>query len=253
MKKLEINKDLYDIVQGKTVALIGPAGYLQGKNLHKHLDDYDVVCRPNEIIPLKQQRLDYGNRTDIMFCNFGTQWMPGIKRKIESEDRREYFKNLKLVVCSATKASHQDVDFLNWPDNHVSQVVHNFQDINEYDLPFYWIGVRDYNRIYAEIGVEFHTGMASIVTLLNYPIKELLITGFSFYTGGERYEDLYCPGHMDKADTDGRTFGHGSHAAMVQLSYFKRLLSLNSCIKIDPYMNTMLDLNHDNLLDCGVG
>lgn len=251
MNKLEINEDLYNIVQGKKVALIGPAGYLQGKNLHKQFDDYDVVCRPNEIIPLKEQRIDYGNKTDVMFCNFGTQWMPGIKRKIESEDRREYFKNLKLVVCSATKASHQDVNFLNWPDNYISQVVRNFQDINEYNLPFYWIGVKDYRKIYDDIGVEFHTGMAAISILLQYPIKELLVSGFSFYNGGQRYEELYCPGHMDKLDTDGRTFGHGGHAKTVQLSYFKKLLSTHPCIKVDSHMNQILNLNHKNLLNCG--
>ena len=252
MEKLNLNEDLYNIVKDKKVALIGPASYLQGKNLKKYFDDYDIICRPNEIIPLREQRVDYGSKTNIMFCNFGTPWMPGIKRKLESEDRKEHFKNLDLVVCSAIKASHEDIDFLHWPDNHVSRVVQNFQDINEYGIPFYWIGVKDYKKIYAELGVEFHTGMASIITLLNYPIKELLVTGFSFYNGGETYEDLYCPGHMDKLDTDGRRFGHGGHAKTVQLSYFKKLLSTHSCIKVDPYMNEILNLNHNNLLNCGV-
>ena len=68
MEKLNLNEDLYNIVKDKKVALIGPASYLQGKNLKKYFDDYDVVCRPNEIIPLREQRVDYGSKTNIMFC-----------------------------------------------------------------------------------------------------------------------------------------------------------------------------------------
>jgi hypothetical protein len=251
---IEFNNELLHLVKGKRVAIVGPAAYLQGKKLSHRFDDYDIVIRPNEIIPQKNMRLDYGHTTDIMFCNFGTPWMPGIERKIKSEDREEYFKKLKLVVCAAIKASHQDVDYLNWPDDHTSAVVDNFNKINKYELPFYWIGVRDYKRMHNYMKAEFCTGMASIVMLLHYPIKELLVSGFTFYNGGNAYEELYCPGHMDDIDTKGRSFGHGGDAQEQQLTFFKKLLHVfEDILKIDPYMDGILQLNHPNLLDITPG
>ena len=247
---IDLNDKLLKLVRGKRVVLVGPASYLQGKKMGACFDNYDVVCRPNEIIPQPDMREDYGNRTDIYICNFGNYWMPGIERKIKSEDREEFFKKLKLVVGTAIKAAHADTNYLQWPDDYVSQIPENFAKINKYNLPFYWIGVRDYKKLHQAIGVEFHTGMAAIALLLHYPIKELLITGFSFYQGGSQYKELYCPGHMDDIDTADRTFGHGEHAKSRQLKYFRELLTYyEKKIKIDSYMNELLGLNHSNLLE----
>ena len=246
---IELNKDLLNLVSNKRVALIGPASYLQNKGWGKIFDDYDIVIRPNEIIPQKNMRNDYGHKTDIMFCNFGTPWMPGIKRKIKSEDREEHLSNMKLVVCSAIKASHEDQNYLNWGDDHVSDVVSNFDSINKYNLPFYWIGVRDYKKMHNFVNVEVNTGIAAILMLMHYPFKELLISGFTFYMDGRQYDDLYCPGHMDEIDTRGRTFGHGEHAKSKQLECFKNILISNSHrIKIDTYMNILLELRYFNTL-----
>ena len=241
MYSISLNSQLVNLVAGKTVALIGPAPYLKNTNMGDKIDSYDIVVRPNEIIPPKDIRKDYGSKTDIMFCNFGTPWMPGIKRKIETGDNKKYFKELKLVVASAIKSTHSELNYLSWKDDYVSDVVANFNSINEYDLPFYWIGVKDYKAMYYSIGVEYNTGMAAIMMLLKYPIKELFVSGFSFYKGGNKYENLYYKGHMDEKDTAGRSFGfnagHGRHANLKQLEYFKNLLKLYpNTLKIDEKM-----------------
>ena len=44
--------------------------------------------------------------------NFSKEWNRD-KRKIKSEDREEHLSNMKLVVCSAIKASHEDQNYLN--------------------------------------------------------------------------------------------------------------------------------------------
>jgi hypothetical protein len=238
---------MLELLNNKSVSLIAPAPYLIGKNRGEEFDNYDLIARPNEIIPLAHLRKDYGSRTDLFFCNFGTPWMPGIKRKISLNDNNEYFKDIKMVIGSAIKADHSEGNFLDWPNDYASDVPKNFQSINKPNLPFYWIGVEDYKKIYSVIGAEFNTGIAAIVMLLHYPITKLNLAGFTFYHGGNSYRDLYCEGHMDSQDTDGRSFGisagHGQVAHMRQLAFFKTLYQNNKeIISIDEEMQRVLSL-----------
>ena len=234
MIRLDINKDLLDLVKGKRVAIVGPAPYLKQSQIGDKIDDYDIVCRINDIIPSEHLRCHYGKRTDIMFHNFGTITIPGLKRKIEKET--EAFNKLKMMVCPVIKATHSDTDYLQWPDDHVSGVVANCEEINSNKIPFYWIGVPDYKKLYNEIGVEFNTGMAAIMTLLNYPIRELYVTGFTFYMGGETEDELYYEGHWDEAEAKDKNgkfsieYGHGLHANIVQIDYFTQLCKKNPLI-----------------------
>lgn len=242
---IEQNPKLLELVKGKSISLIAPAPYLIGKGRGQEFDNCDLIARPNEIIPLPSLRKDYGSRTDLFFCNFGTPWMPGIKRKIQLNDNVEHFKKIKMVIGSAIKSDHSEVNYLQWPDDYVSNVPRNFQSINEFDLPFYWIGVRDYKKIYNIIGVEFNTGMAAIAMLLHYPITRLNLSGFSFYHGGNSYKELYCEGHMDFQDTDGRSFGisagHGMTAHVRQVSFFKALYeNYSDIITIDEELHEIL-------------
>jgi len=243
-KDITLNEDLYNLVAGKRVIVVGPAPYLKGLNRGTEIDNCDVIVRPNEIIPLSHLRPDYGSRTDILFCNFGTIWMPGIKRKISLDDHEEHFKKLKLVVSCGIKAKHSDTDYLNWSDDHVSDIIENFNEINKYDLPFYWIGIKDYKTLHAKVGVEFNTGIGAIMILLQYPVKDIVVSGFTFFLGGDSYEDLFCEGHMDEGDIKGRKFGfaggHGAHANMRQIDYFKSMCQNDSRIVIDETMKETL-------------
>jgi len=215
--ELKINDQLSSIVSDKDITIVGPAPYLIGKDRGSEFDSSDIIVRPNEIIPLKKLRKDYGSRTDIFFCNFGNIWMDGIKRKLLIDDHDEHFKKLKLVVGSAIRGSHSDNIF---SGQYKSSVPQNFQNINVHNLPFYWIGNEDYMKLYRLIGAEYNTGIAAISILLNYPIKSLKISGFTFHIGGSSYNELYCDGHMDEIDTRGRSFGHGTGPT---INYMRRL------------------------------
>jgi hypothetical protein len=251
MFDIAINKTLESIVRGKKVAVIGPAPYLKGKKLGKVLEGYDVVCRINEFMTPEDLVQDYGKRTDIMFHNFGTPWMKPHKEKIENN--QDCFKQLKLVVCPAIKSEHAETNYLSWSDDYVSNVVRNFNDVETGDVPFYWLGIRDYKKIYSSVGAESNTGMLAIMMLLHYPIKELLVSGFTFYLGGNTYDDLYYRGHFPQEHIDGNTFGihagHGYHANMRQIEVFRILCSkFGPTIKVDSYINNLLQMQHPSLL-----
>lgn len=253
MFDIALNTDLLNIVKDKRVALIGPAPYLTGKGSGTYFDNYDVICRPNDIIPPENLRADYGNKTDIMFHNLGDHVLPILRKKIEED--KEHFKKLRMVCCLATKAKHSDTNFLSWPDNYVSDVVQNFDQINEYNIPFYWIGNRDYRKIYNEIGTEPNQGVLSIAVLMSYPIKELLVSGFTFYLHCKTYEDTYRDSYHTECNRivqdfkKGRAFGfdagHGSVSNRKQIDFFKKKCSKK--ITIDSHLKDLLDIDHNRV------
>lgn len=80
--------NLQQIIQNKTVALVGPSNFLHNKKLGKLIDSYDVVIKINNFHIL--QSIDYGKKTDILFHNFfGT--IP---------DKSVMDNNTKLLVSS---------------------------------------------------------------------------------------------------------------------------------------------------------
>ena len=245
MFNISLDKNINSLIEGKRVAIVGPAPYLVGLNEGEQIDSYDIIVRPNSFSVPSEAQADYGSRTDIMFHNFGTPWQAGLKEQISKNE--EAFKALKLVGCLATKSDHSEHNFLNWNEGYVSNVVRNFNEVNKYDLPFYWIGNKDYRELYAKIGVEPNTGIISIAVLLCYPVKEIFITGFSFYLQGTTHDTTYYQGFLPEADKKiyRGIYGkrHGDHANQVQVNFFKALLKNNSDkIKIDNSIRQLLEL-----------
>jgi len=245
MFNISLDNNINSLVEGNRVTIVGPAPYLVGLNKGREIDDYDVIVRPNSFsVPIESQ-MDYGSRTDIMFHNFGTPWQAGLKEQISKN--KKSFKSLKLVGCLATKSDHSEHNFLHWDEEHVSNVVRNFNEVNNYNLPFYWIGNKDYRKLYRKIGAEPNTGIMSIAVLLCYPVKEIFITGFSFYLQGTTHDTTYYQGFLSEADKkiyNGRYgIGHGNHANQMQIRFFKTLVSNNpQKLKVDDSIKKLLQL-----------
>ena len=152
-----------------------------------------------------------------------------------------------MVVCPVIKSDHSETNYLSWPDDHVSNVVRNFSEINVHNIPFSWIGVKSYKKLYGDIGVEFNSGVGGIMMLLNCPLEELFITGFTFYLGVNTPDDLYYDGHWDETElsrtTVGINGGHGHHANILQIAYIRDLImSAPTNLKIDSYLSNLLEI-----------
>ena len=106
--------------------------------------------------------------------------------------------------------------------------------------------MRDYKTLYRQIGVEFNTGFAAILILMHYPVKEIVVKGFTFFLGGDSYNDLFCEGHMDEIDIKGRKFGfsggHGMHANMHQMQCFKIMYKSDNRVVVDDMLMSALGL-----------
>jgi len=248
MYDIQTNSDLRNLIANKRVAIIGPSPHLVECGAGSLFDEYDTVCRVNDVIPLHELRQDYGSRTDILFHNMSDHGMPGLREKIAYKDTRQYWENLKLVMCPSIKSVGSQSDYLQWPDDKVSDVVKNFESVNDSSIPFYWVGVKDYKTLWSAIGTEPNCGMLAIMILLSYPIKELLVTGFSFFTQGAGQYDVYCEGHWPDAVPKPAAFGRG-HPQEAQRRVFKDLCVSTSNITVDSFLNTVLGINHSNVLN----
>ena len=244
------NETLLNLVGGKKIAVVRPAPYLQGTNFGSFIDKYDIVCRINEIIPPPSIRNDYGSRVDIFFSNFGTPHVEGIKKKINTYT--DFYENLKMVICPTIKAKHADTNFLQWKDDHISDVYKNMKELNYNNIPSHWIGVRDYKKLYGLIGAEPNAGVLAIMMLLSHEISELYLTGFSFNLGGATYDDVYYRGHLDASFlVPSRVFGpyggHGIDANLKQIQFFKWLCQNNpseSVIRIDSFLRDLISIDN---------
>tara|TARA_R100000008_G_scaffold75599_1_gene54940 strand:- start:92 stop:634 length:543 start_codon:yes stop_codon:yes gene_type:complete len=177
----------------------------------------------------------------------GTVWMDGLREKIETGDTKSHWEDLKMVVCPTIKALGEQWDYLGWSDDYVSDVVKNFESVNHCNIPFYWVGVRDYKSLWSMVGVEPNCGILAIMISLCYNVQELFVTGFSFYQQGTQEMDVYCEGHWPDAAPRSDNFS-GGHQQERQLALFKNLCSSDKRLCIDSYMNDLLGLEHENIV-----
>jgi hypothetical protein len=246
MFNIEKSKALLDIFKDKRVAIVGPSPHLIGSGLGSFIDEYDIVCRVNDVHPTGYES-DYGNTTDVVFHNCGTRFIDDFGKRLV---QKAYIsKNLKCVICPCVKGLGSD-RWQQWDDDYVSPVVENFKSVNIFNTPFHWIGVKDYKKVYREFGSEPNAGQTAIIMILEHEVKELLISGFSFYAQGNHPSVSHRPGHTNKELENGLV-GEAGHPQGPQVQCFvhKVFKNYKDKIKVDFYLNNLLGLSHDNVLE----
>mgnify|MGYP003636112498 CR=1 FL=1 len=170
----KLDEKLNELVKGKRVAYVCPSPHLKGKGLGKLIDSYDVVVRINQAYDMPESDWeDFGQRTDIVMNCLNHYKQNAMSNNVE------FVKSLKYVVCPMV---------LMW----------NIQSIYDFmqDLKVDWHDVSDgyLFKCFNEIGTTANTGLMGVITLLNYDVKELFITGMTFFnmnTFGKVYNDTY--------------------------------------------------------------
>ena len=142
-------RELDKFLNGKRVALVGPSPHLLNTNFGTLIDQYDVVARVNYFQTPNEVKKDYGSRTDLLFHNFATPWIPALGELIDKHS--DDYDNVKFLACPVIKGGHGD-NITTWSPDHVSAVVKNAESINRNNVPFEWIGVSDYMKIYNHLG-----------------------------------------------------------------------------------------------------
>ena len=223
------DSDFSDLVAGKRVVLVCPSPHLQGKKMGAKIDSYDLVVRVNQHYHMtKNEQPDYGFRTDILMNCLNIHKINALRGNMN------FPRSLKYIVCP--NLSMWDI-----------QRVENF--LNEIGTPWHNVCDGYLFKIFKEVGTICNTGLTSILTLLNYDIKELYVTGMTFFnmnTFGKVYYDKY----HDEASKNGNFRSTPDRAPSIkdlrmdihhqspQIEYFKKVVQTHygSKLSLDNYL-----------------
>lgn len=219
--------NLKKLVSGKRVAVVCPSPVLEGLNEGELIDSYDIIIRINQKFKLsKEKEKDYGTRSDILVGSFNAM---NIK---ECTKNYEYIKSFKHVVGVMPNSTYQPkIDFF----NKMTKDGINCTRLND----------RYIYKVFKDVGTVPNSGLIAIILLLNYDIKELYITGLTFYNMG-KFGNIYNSEYKDSVVSVGQTVNQNSHDHKIhkQPPQIKHLQELHKkypdVIKLDKYLTENL-------------
>tara|TARA_R100000152_G_C6742631_1_gene166387 strand:+ start:257 stop:982 length:726 start_codon:yes stop_codon:yes gene_type:complete len=166
-----------DYLEDKSVALIGPAKYLENFNFGKEIDSHDIVVRINRGIELVEKIPEkVGSRSDILWSCLIEK--PANAGKIDVEK----LKTLGVkYICCPPKSNFAGIS--------TSTVFHEMIDSNKMknvnkQIPIRICEAEFHTWLAKKISSRPNTGFLSIYDFLRFDIKKLSIYGFSFYLDG---------------------------------------------------------------------
>ena len=223
-----------DLLKDKRVIIVGPSPSLVGSGKGKEIDDYDIVIRINKGFPIEEgMESDLGSRTDIHYHCLHTH--PACGGKIFYEEMKD--KNV-LVSCPYPKyvgPFHGDVT--------------SFESENKkWNLPFHCADTDYYIGVAKMLGTRPNAGTMTIMDLLCYDLKELHITGFTWFRDGWRktYKD-HCElfgeeeGKRKREKELSGEFG-GNHLQKPQEDLVREIYLNDDRVFIDDIMKQILEV-----------
>lgn len=174
----EINT-LENICRGKTVALVGPSGHLAAQSLGETIDSFDVVIRFNGL-PTPEVWSDYGSRTDVLFLNMGTIFLPLFREEIRKSGLSP--KQISLVYCPKDEFDTRSRDYAQPPES----VFDNYEKLG-WTIPFQKMQDDEVSILSKTLGGYPTLGAIGILKIASLECKQIFICGFSFYEGFNTY------------------------------------------------------------------
>jgi len=220
------------LVEGKRIAFVGPGPNLKGLKTGDLIDSYDLVVRINQAYHTKEHDWqDYGKRTDInVNCLNAIKWKA-------LEGNLEYAQSLKYILCPQVWVS---------PPAEISR---GYDRLARIGVPSQRVKNGYLFKVYKEVGTICNTGLNGIITLLNYDVKELYVTGVTFFnmnTFGKVYNDHY----HDEAQRNGNFSSSKDrqpspaelrmdiHHQQPQIDYFHKIIAFHykQKLNLDQYL-----------------
>ena len=236
-----INNKYQDYLNGKKVALVGPAEYLTKLNTGKYIDSFDIVVRINrgtEVIDKYYNSI--GRRTDILYNCLIKSPDNGGDIKV-----KEYKKN-QIKWIATTPSPYLNVES---KSNELHKMVSWFTVIKlKWNFNFHIMDQKKYSFINKKVESRANTGFASIFDLLNHDISKLYITGFSFYL------DNFMSGYKNGCERNEEEFAKQCfvskrHKQEPQWRYLKEIFQKDKRIEVDEILQKILamdKLSRDN-------
>lgn len=223
------NNNFSKLVKNKKIAYVCPSPHLKGKKLGKLIDSYDLVVRVNQAYEMPESDWeDYGSRTDIvMNC------LNHYKRNAINENLK-FSNSLKHIVCPMVSVGEVEIikDFM-----------------SNLDVDWHNISDKYIFKCFNEIGTTANTGLMGIITLLNYNIEELFITGMTFFNMN-KFGKVYSDTYHDAASLAGNFTPNKEkepplnqlrmdiHHQQPQIDYFRKIVNqyYGKVLTLDDYL-----------------
>ena len=164
-----VNNQYYDFLKDKRVIIVGPAWHSKNSKQKDFIEKYDVVVRMNagSIIPTEKVVVDIGSRIDIWYCSLSG-----------------YFFNKEIITSKFLKELKQrGLKWISCP--YVSKRAGGIRKLEKYNkcsIPIHVVNHEYYKDLYSISKTKITTGLVTIYDLLHFDIKELYLTGMSFYS-----------------------------------------------------------------------
>lgn len=215
-----IDSSYSNFLKNKTIAIVGPSSNTDGTKQCKKIESYDIIVRLNKTfnVPLRKQ-IDIGKRTDILYNSMNTSDYPGendFSEKLISNLKKN---NIKYISCP--------YPFIYPFDNDISK----FISINNHEIPYHIINLVLYKYLVSILNTRPYTGTCAILDLLNYPIKELYITGIDCYLNS--YYTEYRRINNSKLNN---LRNNNIHFNSPQLDFIKKLSLYDRRIRLDEFL-----------------
>ena len=251
MAQLDFDPDYARLVEGRSVAVVGPAKTLLGSGRGREIDAFDLVVRLNtaiEYMPFADALArDIGARTDILYCNVEV-----LSDRIAKEQglARERFVRaceevgLKYFVGTNNDYTHGATDGRQRKGE--AQLVEFRQFLDA-------CGVRAQCRMLFSTpavlrswlrGHIGRTGFIAIVDLLRYRVRRLHVTGMTFYHKGGHMFLENCVGELDplrnhRGILPQHMLGHNSY---IELQIMKTLADcFGDKLQLDEHLQKLIE------------
>ena len=234
-KWLDIRKDgKYDsqyneLLKDKKVIVVGPSPSLEGSGKGKEIDGYDIVVRVNKGFPIEEGfESDLGSRTDIHYHCLHTS--PECCGNIFYEEMKN--KNV-LVSCPYPK----------YVRPFYSDVTSFEKENKKWNLSFHCADTDYYIGVAKMLGTRPNSGTMAIMDLLCYDLKELHITGFTWFRDGWRksYKKL-SDDKFKKVSDEVKSEFNGNHKQKPQEDLVREIYLNDNRVSIDNIMKEILEV-----------
>lgn len=224
-----------EYLQGKRIALVGPASYLLKIEIGDLINSYDIVVRVNrglELIDGYPKNL--GTKTNILYnC--------GIKTPANGGDLNiDFYKSNNIQWVSTVPNS--DIKG-NCPNNSLHGMVdsHFIKEAKKH-FNFHLMDFRIFTEVSRNVKCRANTGFAAIFDLLAHQVSELFVCGYSFYL------DPFIKGYKDgckrnEEEFSKQCFVSKRHIQANQWAYLKKVFGKEKKLTADPVLSQILNMD----------
>lgn len=187
-----------EYLKGKSVVVVGPAGYTRGQQRGPEFGAYDLVVRINDGVHLALEfPEDLGTRTDIVYHNL--HLTPPTRRRMRQKlHSRGYVlpefvhewnrHGVKYLIGPAPVAYRKNVGLA---EGLIAKCQQTFREVpNDICcMPFSESRLKDFEEFGGYISVT--VGLMACIDLMQYPIRKLFVAGMTCLNSP--YYEEYCP------------------------------------------------------------